>query len=105
MTDHNGAPDALTPCECDESALLWMILSGDAPAPDTAGWRALGHLVEALALRKLAEIRPQLVASNLDAIIPNRFAQLEARRNTYSHAARTPEQIRRDARESWGLPA
>lgn len=75
--------DAFVQCGCVEAVVLWAILSGDAPAPNTAGWRTLMHLVEALALRKLAAIRPMLVQSEMDSLVPNRFAQLEVLRNTY----------------------
>lgn len=76
------ATDSFVQCGCVEAVVLWAILSGDAPAPDTAGWRTLMHLVEALALRKLAAVRPMLVQSDMDELITNRFAQLEVLRNT-----------------------
>lgn len=75
--------DSFTPCGCDESILVWAILSGDAPGPDTVGWRTIMHFVEALTLRKLAAIRPMLVRSEMDTLIHNRFTQLEVRRNTF----------------------
>lgn len=78
-----GGTDRFTPCGCDESVALWAILSGEAPAPDTVGWRTILHFVEALTLRKLAAIRPMLVRSELDALIDNRFTQLEVLRNTF----------------------
>lgn len=76
-------PDKFAPCGCVESDVLWGILSGDMPAPDTAGWRAMLHLVDAFVMQRLAEIRPMLVQSDLDRLIPNRFLQLELLRNTY----------------------
>lgn len=76
-------PDRFTPCECVESDVLWGILTGEVPAPDTAGWRATLHLIDAFVMRRLVEIRPMLVESDLDRIIPNRFLQLELLRNSY----------------------
>lgn len=62
-------------CDCPEAELVWALLAGEAPAPDTAGWRALFDLAEAIALRKLAAIRPLLVASDMDASITNRYVE------------------------------
>lgn len=78
-----ATPDSFAPCGCIESDVLWGILSGDVPAPNTAGWRTMLHFADALVLRRLAAIRPMLVATDMDALIPNRFAQLEVLRNTY----------------------
>jgi hypothetical protein len=90
----------IQPCDCPESDIVWGILSGEWPPPDTVAWRHISALVEALVQRKLAAIRPILEDAAMWSAIPNRY---ELRHHTYSTPPRTPEQIRAQAAYSWRM--
>lgn len=94
--------DKFTPCECVEAVIVWAILSGDAPPPNTPGWLALMDFVEAMVQRRLAAIRPVLVHSDMwdSARGPNRYDDLAQLRDTYDRPPKSAAQIRAEVKHS-----
>jgi hypothetical protein len=90
--------DKFVPHDCIEAVIVWALLSGEIPTPNTPAFRALLDLAEALALRRLRAIAPVLEASNMWFSIGNRYAE---RHNTYDTPPRTAAQIMAQARHSW----
>lgn len=89
--------DTFVPHGCVESLLVWSLLAGEIPVPNTPAWKALYDFAEAIALRRLAAIRPVLAVSDMDASITNRYAQ---RRDTYATPPKTAAQIRAEVKHS-----
>lgn len=88
-----------------DQRLLRALLDDDRAVPDGPLWRAVRWLAEELAVRHLRSLSHDLAESADWKATSKRpsHTELERRRTTYDRP-RTAEEIRRQARESWGLP-
>lgn len=98
MTDQDAA---FEPCDCPEAEFLRELLAvanvdGPTQVPDTAFWRAVEHMADVIAVRKLRSLSHALSSAG-------GWTQHRAVRDDYPDPARTAAEIHRASLESWKL--